>query len=133
MNWSGIVYAFPPIKLVGKFLNKFIHESAHDAILISPYWPSQPYFPTFLDLLANNPILFPVSMLVNASQTPRNLSWFLASHITSIREKALAFQRSLSPACYAVLKPPLLSSTVELGEPLVIGAIAGRSVMAHSI
>ena len=67
MNWNGIVYAFPPIKLVGKFLNKFLHENAHDAILISPYWPSQPYFPTLLELLANNPILFPVSMLENAS------------------------------------------------------------------
>ena len=133
MNWNGVVYAFPPIKLVGTFINKFIHDNAQDALLISPFWPSQPYFTNILGLLANNPILFPVSMLVNASQTPRNLSWFLASHITSQPEKALAFQRRLSPACYGALKPPLLSSTVRPGELLEIGVIHNKSVIAHSL
>ena len=129
-HWPSTVYAFPPIPIIGKFLDKFLSDQVQDAILIVPFWPSKYYYPTLLGLLANEPVLFSVSKLKEAPQTPRHLSWFLALHITSQHDKALDYQSKLSQAYCEVLKPPLLSNTVRSGESSVIGVINQKLVTA---
>ena len=129
MSWPPIVYSFPPINLVGKFLDKFQNDNISEALVITPFWPSKSYYPTLLELLANDPFIFPASMM-ETPQTLRHLSWFLASHISSRQDKVQAYQRTLSPVSCAALRPPPLSNTVHRGASLEIGVIHQKSVTA---
>ncbi|XP_046602576.1 uncharacterized protein LOC124296587 [Neodiprion lecontei] len=53
INWkSEYFYAFPPFALVLRFLRKVIADRAC-GIAIVPNWPSQPWFPIFMDLLVS--------------------------------------------------------------------------------
>ncbi|XP_046468122.1 uncharacterized protein [Neodiprion pinetum] len=53
INWkSKYFYAFPPFALVLRFLRKVIADRAC-GIAIVPNWPSQPWFPIFMDLLVS--------------------------------------------------------------------------------
>ena len=131
MNWPNSVYAFPPITLIGKFLDKFLNDDISVALLISPFWPSQPYFPTLLETLADAPILFSASRLMNAVQIPRHLSTMMASLITSNPERSLAYQRTLLRDCSEALNPPLSNSIVRHGESFTIGVLNNRLIKAH--
>lgn len=59
ISWAGMnVWINPPWVLIGRILNKVIRDGC-DATLITPHWPSQPWFPTLLELLCGAPILLP--------------------------------------------------------------------------
>ena len=130
LDWPSSVYAFPPISLVGKFLNKFLQYKNSEALLITPFWPSQPYFPTLLELLADKPILFPVSLLKDADHLPRHLYNLLAWPITSSPDRTLDYQMSLSPACSEASRRLLWNSTILHGQDLAIGVIQNKLVTA---
>ncbi|XP_044302570.1 uncharacterized protein LOC123031543 [Varanus komodoensis] len=50
VNWANMFfYAFPPIPLIAKTLTKNVQDEAQ-GILIMPWWPCQPWFPTILSL-----------------------------------------------------------------------------------
>ena len=40
-NWSDTIYAYPPVFLLSRVLQKIWHEKTADIILILPFWPSQ--------------------------------------------------------------------------------------------
>ncbi|KAJ8917013.1 hypothetical protein NQ315_012931 [Exocentrus adspersus] len=57
VNWEKFYfYAFPPFSLVARVLEKIIHDNAC-GIVVVPYWPSQPWYPVFVNLLIEKPIL----------------------------------------------------------------------------
>ena len=49
-------YGFPPFCLLNKLLAKIRSDSAM-GIFILPVWPTQPWFPAMLHLLASNPVM----------------------------------------------------------------------------
>ena len=59
INWQDIMfYAFPPFSVLGRVLSKIKEEQA-SGILVLLLWPTQPWFPVMLDLLAAHPRLIP--------------------------------------------------------------------------
>lgn len=61
LNWkSHFFYCFPPFSLILKCLRKIINDQA-SGIIVVPYWPSQAWFPLFLELQSSDPIYFPPS------------------------------------------------------------------------
>lgn len=57
VNWNKYYfYAFPPFSLIGRVLQKIKQDRA-TGILIVPNWPSQPWYPIFLELLTQDPII----------------------------------------------------------------------------
>jgi len=58
LNWSEIsgIYAFPPFCLVFRALRKLINDRA-EGLFIVPYWPTQPWFPIYKDLLRSKMII----------------------------------------------------------------------------
>ena len=59
LNWSGFTgYAFPPFNLITKCLGKIIREKA-EAIMITPLWPGQPWFPLLLESSCEVPRILP--------------------------------------------------------------------------
>ena len=59
LSWSeGLNYAFPPFSIIGRVLKKIQVDKA-TLLIILPLWPTQPWFPTALQLLVAEPVLLP--------------------------------------------------------------------------
>lgn len=58
LNWGRYYfYTFPPFILVLRVLRTIITDEA-EGILVAPWWPAQPWFPLFTQLLVGQPIRF---------------------------------------------------------------------------
>ena len=55
-RWVG--YAFPPFCLIGRCLKK-VREDKASLVLVAPVWRSQPWYPAFLELLVDFPLMLP--------------------------------------------------------------------------
>ncbi|XP_071479361.1 uncharacterized protein [Diadema antillarum] len=59
MQWNRFLgYAFPPFALIPRVLQKVLTDKA-TLLLIAPWWPKRPWFPTLLDLLTSPPVILP--------------------------------------------------------------------------
>jgi hypothetical protein len=52
-------YMFPPFNLLSKVVNKIIQDEVDKAIIVFPFWKSQPYFPLILSSLIDFPVRLP--------------------------------------------------------------------------
>lgn len=67
IDWSPyFFYAFPPIALILKTLNKIISDKA-TGIVVVPQWPSQPWYPLFISLSVGEVMIFPPSKYLLSS------------------------------------------------------------------
>lgn len=59
-SWSTLLpYIFPPFNLINKVINKIVQDRVVKAILIVPFWKSQPWFPLLLPNLVSLPVRLP--------------------------------------------------------------------------
>ncbi|XP_068094587.1 uncharacterized protein [Hyperolius riggenbachi] len=59
IKWEfPLVYAFPPITVIPKVLNKIMQEKVR-AILITPFWPKRPWFSLLKRLAVEDPWILP--------------------------------------------------------------------------
>ena len=59
-DWSRMrAYANPPWNLIGRVLTKIQSSNPDLILLVAPIWPSQPWYPTLLELLVDFPRLLP--------------------------------------------------------------------------
>lgn len=113
-NWTIIRgYAFPPFCLIGRCLTKIQTEGVPYVLLITPLWKSQPWFPILTSMVADIPVLLPMSQ--NILKNPRGELHPLAVQghlqlvawsVSGIPSKVEAFQKKLS------------RSSAPLGEPI---------------
>ena len=60
ISWENLwAYAFPPVKILGKVLEKFNLTKVCSLILIAPKWPKQLWYPSLLNLSSVDPIPLP--------------------------------------------------------------------------
>jgi hypothetical protein len=64
----GRLYCFPPFNLVLRLLAKLEREGS-TALVVLPFWPSRPFWPVMLKMLARCPLTFPADALTH----PRGL------------------------------------------------------------
>ena len=58
-SWSNInFYAYPPFSMIGAALTNFVQDQA-TGIMIIPYWTTQYWYPTMMNLLVKEPIVLP--------------------------------------------------------------------------
>ena len=113
-NWTIIRgYAFPPFCLIGRCLTKIQTEGVPHVLLITPLWKSQPWFPILTSMVADIPVLLPMSQ--NILKNPRvelhplavqGHLQLVAWSVSGIPSKVEAFQKKLS------------RSSAPLGEPI---------------
>ena len=61
-TWDNMYgYAFPPFNQISKILYKLNQHLSCTIILICPFWPSQPWFPSLSSFLIDFPLLLPSS------------------------------------------------------------------------
>ena len=69
--WDNIYgYAFPPFNQMSKILYKLAHHLSCTIILICPFWPSQPWFPSLSSYLIDFLVLLPSSKLLRNPGNP---------------------------------------------------------------
>lgn len=57
--WNNVLsYAFPPFAIITRVLTKVREENA-TTLLIAPWWPRRPWFPTLVNLLNDYPVILP--------------------------------------------------------------------------
>ena len=128
--WPNSVYAFPPIKLGENFIARFLQLNIEFGLLICPFWPSQPFFATLLNILFDKPFLIPAHMVEDPATLPQNLSGFLACSSTLRTAKSRAFQRKQQPVYSEVLNPLHYVATYEHGNLLPIGVVNKKCITA---
>ena len=58
VSWSqSYVYCFPPFSVIWKVLKK-IRDHTAEAIIITPHWPTQSWFPAALQMCIAQPLVF---------------------------------------------------------------------------
>ena len=130
LPWPDNIYAFPPIHLVDKFITRFLIQKIKFGLLICPFWPSQQYFPTLLNMLIDDPFLISASVLEEASMLPKNISMLMACSISSTCVLQREYQQKLRPVSSEVLTPKPFAPTYVPGSSLQIGVLKGKLVIA---
>jgi len=115
-EWSRFpnFYAFPPFSIIMRCLQKITVEEAQ-GVLITPLWPTQPWFPKLMKMLIAPPLVLPPNILrlpFNSSRSitlPKNMN-LLASPISGKASEIKAFQKSLLLSCVHPGGPPQLNN-----------------------
>ena len=128
VKWSHNVYLFPPIPVIHRVIAKFISDKTDHGLLICPYWPSQLWFPSLLELLIAPPILVPSEMVLDEvcclPKSCQLVAWSIGcSHVAH-----MAFLNNLQSAPSKTTKEKLLSHTSNVGENSPIGLINGKLI-----
>ena len=129
--WPHSVYAFPPIHLVQQFITTFLNQSIEFGLLICPFWPSQPYFPSLLNIMIDNPLIISASLVENASTLPCNISKLMGCFISSNSVRQRAFQQKQPLASYAASIQIHCAHTYASGSSFPIGVLHDRSILAY--
>ena len=75
-DWLNLTpYAFPPFLMVGRCLQKIREEKVEKAVIVTPLWRSQAWYPLLLHMSISNPYLPPQSkdLLTNPQEDPHPL------------------------------------------------------------
>ena len=134
VSWRGLdCYAYPPISLIPRILEKLEEEGAR-LLLIAPNWPRRPWFPRILSLLRAPPVLLsPREDLLSQHRgqifhpDPQQLA-LAAWPLSSVRCEALAFldkRRSSWRPPYGIQRG---RSTNAASESLLAGVVHGISI-----
>ena len=133
LAWSDKVYLFPPIPVIHRVLDKFMADGTGRGLLICPYWPSQSWYPTLLNLLIAPPILLPAGSVVDkACRLPRHcrqVAWTIGSSPVARKEYLGTLQYVGSKGL--IVRPSLLTSGA--GQNSVIGSINGFLITVKSL
>ena len=61
ITWRGMfAYAFPPFVMLGRVIDKILHDHPCDLILIAPKWPNQSWYARLLALVIDFPLALPL-------------------------------------------------------------------------
>lgn len=72
ISWNMMsAYAFPPLAMIPRVLDKLIRSKNCRVLLIAPYWPRQMWFPRLLTLKTGEPVSLPLQgdLLRNQDRT----------------------------------------------------------------
>lgn len=135
ISWNQLSpYIFPPFTLIGKVMNKIVQDQVDRALIVCVWWPSQPWFPMFLEQLCDFPVRLPrhrdLLVLRHSGQLHplgKRLK-ILAAVVSGVPSRIRDFRvrlRSLSSG-HGHLEPG--SSTSTLGKSGICGTISSLPV-----
>ena len=135
LNWKELGgYCFPPFNLIPFCLSKLLEEEA-EVTIITPYWPSQPWFPSAMDLTIDFPhLLLPCPDLLTSptgeshplvlSNSIRLIAW----RLSGVASKRKAFQTKLSTSSYQPLVKIHELPTSRHGTLVEIGVLRNTKI-----
>ena len=127
--WSGNLYLFPPVVLLGRVLHKFIRDNCAFGLLIAPFRPSSPIFTTILDLCISPPISLPDSA-VHREPHHCKVSPLMAWTISCNHSLRAEFLQTLPQYCSEISSLTPSGNTVHIGQNSPVGVTEGKLVLA---
>ena len=126
--WTDNVYLFPPVPIIHRVISKFISDKTGHGLLVCPYWPSQSWFPSLLEMLIAPPILVPPeTVVVELCRLPRSCQ-LVAWSIGCSHAGRMAYRMTLqSVGSKESIGRPFLP-TNDVGEGSVLGMVGGRLI-----
>jgi hypothetical protein len=126
VKWEGLkAYAFPPFGLLPRSLAKIRRERA-TVVLVSPYWPSAPWYPMLLDLAVDvAKVLMPNKKLLTSPEGVAHplplllIAWKLSGNDF----KTKAFRKKWSSFCWEERATPHELLSNPLGVVGSVGAV----------
>ena len=119
--------------IIHRVISKFKADKTGHGLLICPYWPSQFWFPSLLEILIAPPILIPSEMVLDENlRLPKNCC-LMAWSIGSSHAKIMAYRGGMRSVGSEGLLGPLFSTTKDVGEGSALGSIDGKMVTAISL
>lgn len=88
INWKNyFFYAFPPFSIILKVLVKIKQEGSR-GIVIVPNWPTQAWYPLYMDMLVSQPVIFEpnINLLRSSNREPHPL-WRQLSLMAGVLSK----------------------------------------------
>lgn len=133
--WQGYEpYIFPPFNMVGKVINKIVRDEVERAILIFPFWRSQPWFPLLLDCISSYPVRLPrhkdiLCLPHDGSLHPLSRSLTLIGvEVSGVPCRTEAFHQELQRSSCVHGKRGRTNSTNMRGNSGVLGTILGLEI-----
>ena len=136
ISWSHFKpFIFPPFSLLTRVIMKIQEEKVEKAILMVPYWTTQPLFPQLLNILIEKPLLLrpqkSLLRLVHNNQ-PHELNlrkrFLVACVVSGIHTKREEFLSKLPKSSIIHGEKVLQNSTTWLGKNGYFGVIQGKSI-----
>ena len=85
-DWQGrSMYMFPPFPLLNKVIQKLRSTQVAEVVLITPWWPSQSWFPHLLRLCVEHPLAFPYRRDLLSQQDQKYVSDGKSYHLHAWR------------------------------------------------
>ena len=128
LKWSDNVYLFPPLPLINKVICKFISDSVKRGLIITPYWPSRPWFSSLLNLLINQPILLPPGSIQDHHKHLPKRCRFLAWPIGCSPMLQQEYLKKLPSLSSAASKGTHFAHTRNIGEGSVCGVVKNKLI-----
>ena len=138
LDWHRLqAYAFPPFALIQRCLGKIRKDQA-ELTLVAPYWPTQPWFPSLLELACEIPLVIrhQENLLAGSTGLPHPLLskggllltvWRLSG--VSMRQET--FRKVSSIIYWPQIVPPYLLHTKAHGTFGLIGVFSGIRIPCH--
>ena len=127
-RWEDGVYLFPPVPIIDRVLAKFRNDEVGHGLLICPYWPSQPWFSSILEMLISSPFSLPSGSVVDSDSILPRHSLLLALPIGCCPRSQREFQRGLPVRCSGASSLLPLLGTRDSGVNSTLGFIGNRVV-----
>lgn len=131
---TGRHYAFPPFCLIMKTLAK-LREEGGNLLLITPVWPTQPWYPVLLDMSIAPPVLLPqtpnllTSPVGDIHPLIQNKSLFLAAwHVSNDLPQQEAYQTGLPNSFWHLGDQAQMQYTIQPGLNGVAGVRRGKLI-----
>jgi hypothetical protein len=83
-HWQETLYAYPPVFLIPRLLQKVLHDNVFDLILIAPLWPSQSWWPTLMSLIVEIPLVLPHKSWITRDPSGKS-TWYHAWPLVAFR------------------------------------------------
>ena len=84
-NWEPLFpYAFPPFCLITKVLRQAKVQAVREMVLITPLWPSQPWYPFLLSMAISPPRILPSFPLLLENPTEEGIHPLLQNSSLSL-------------------------------------------------
>ena len=126
--WKDFINLFPPIPLIDKVLAKFISDKVGHGLLICPYWPSQTWYPTLLELLIGPPLLLPPDSILDEDCKIPKHSRLLGGHIGLGHQEKQAYRNGLQSVPCEVIDSKLCLNIKDIGDNSILGFIQNKII-----
>ena len=117
-SWTNNMYAFPPLPLISRVVNKIVSDEATNFVLITPAGPGLVCLPLLLSMLISHPIFISSHLLLGEIPTRRSFNLMAWPISTSVDDEQV-YQKLVVKPLPPVSRLPHYHVNKDTGESFV--------------